>query len=318
MRQILLTFALAGLGWLGPAPMASAQSGARVLTPTPSPRWRDLKPLAPRHPTRVKQPPPDLLELPSWAPPVPVPADEDDELGPLPPSPSTTPVPPPPTYPDYPAFAEPAFSYPSPAPYPLGTRNQRPLEFLLLDDEGVEPETGDGIFLRLTAGPTLLHLGAHGAEGTTSSLSGWGLGLGVLVGGWIRPGLIVGGELSAASSMDPELEGDAIVAPLGPSTLTTISLGATGAYVLEQIATTVTASLLFSQVRYVDQMTNFVVSGTRPGPAIALGAAKEWQLSEGWALGTSFRASIAWPEDVVRMVSYTALGLWFGMSVSYD
>lgn len=194
-----------------------------------------------------------------------------------------------------------------------------PIERLTAGGEEAGSTAGEGLLLRLLVGPTLFDVDAASKDGTADSLiHGWGLGLGVLGGAWIAPGWVFAAELSASTSFNPQVDGGAIAPPQGQFTFSTLSIGANLIYLIEPLGISASAALLFSQVRLVDQATEYAHTGTRLGPALAAGLTKEWRVSPGWSLGATARASAAWPEDLRRSLNLTAIGGWFALSASYD
>lgn len=326
MRQAQLVPLLVALGITAPLDRGAAGAAPKLralptAVPTPSARWQGLRPLNPREsresnlrrtlpdpPRLVPEPPPPPGLAPALdPPPAPAPAD----AAPF----SSWPPGPPMTAPAYPALGFVATTprrLPFASPLPAATLDD------VIDQDAAPAAKGGGIFVRATAGPNLFRIGATANREASSSVHGWGFGLALLVGGWVAPAVVVGGGIALATALNPDITGDAIVPTIGPSTLSTFSAGANLTYVIEPLAASVSASLLLSQVRLVDQLTSYVHSGSRLGPALAVGASKEWAISEDWGLGASFRAQVAWPQDVRRSMNLTALAACFAVSASYD
>ncbi len=187
----------------------------------------------------------------------------------------------------------------------------------MIDSTTVAGGAGRGLFLRAVAGPLLSHASVVTKRGT-SSVSGWGLGLGLSAGLWVGPDIVFAGEVSGATVIAPSVDGDGIAHPAADTTFTTLSVGASAIYFVPTVGASLTGGLLLTKVRFVDRSTSRLVSGSNFGPALAFGVAKEWPMAETWGLGAAVRTSIAWPEDMRRSMSLTAFGVWAGLSASYD
>jgi hypothetical protein len=187
------------------------------------------------------------------------------------------------------------------------------------DEDSAGSTSGEGLFLRVLVGPTRQALTASSHEGGASSqVRGWGLGVGALAGAWVAPHLVLAGELSLASAYGPEVEGTAVVAPVGPATLSTFTIGGNAIYFIDALAATVSAGAVLSQVRLVDQSTSYVHAGTRLGPGVSFGLYKEWNVSRSFGIGAAARTSVAWPDDRRRGMSVRAVSAGLALSVSYD
>ena len=326
--RILVALAIVAITGSTSSPAAAAPKPH----PTPSSRWQGLSPLGvpgARRPATLPEPPrppfppPDQPAPPSSlapgaaSPPATTP-------WPLPTPPAPTP-PPPPGRPN-PARAFEAGLAPLDGPPPLSLESIGRMVGDL-DDEA-EPADGDGspiapgnhgLSLRLLAGPAHLSISTHSTDRVDSSrLAGWGLGIATTAGGWVAPGVALGATLAVTSVLDPTLTGTAIVQPVGPATLTTFALGLDLLYRIDPIATTVSLGALLEQIRLVDQSTSYVHSGTRLGPGLAAGLDKQWNLGGAWWIGAFARGSIAWPQDLRRSMSVTAVSVCFGLSLGYD
>jgi hypothetical protein len=207
--------------------------------------------------------------------------------------------------------------------YPSAPSAPSPLSLESIDDllAEEEPETtaGQGLFVRLLAGPTLFDVGVTSKDETAhSSIHGWGVGLGALVGSWVAENVVLAGELSASTARDPEIDGGAIAPAQGRFTFSTFSLGGDLIYLIQPLSISVSGGVLLSQMRLVDQATSYAHAGTRLGPALVTGMTKEWQVAPDWSVGATVRGSVAWPEDIRRSLDLTMIGVCFGLSVSYD
>lgn len=197
---------------------------------------------------------------------------------------------------------------------------------------GDAPGARDGLFMQTLVGPAVTHLSAVGRSGA-ASVRALGLGIGLRGGGWISHNVVLTAEAGASTALDPRLQGSALAQPTGAVTLTTISAGAGVTYVLDQGLGKLSAAFLCTQLRLVDRVTGFLISGTGFGPGLELGVSRDWWLlgeeargddganfdwSPGWRLGAALRTSVSRQSDMARALSYTTVAAVAAVSISYE
>jgi hypothetical protein len=185
-----------------------------------------------------------------------------------------------------------------------------------------QPTTGTGWFFRGHAGPSFAHLSLAAGDQRVSVVSGWGAGLGLSAGMWLRPGWVGALELATATHLGVRVVGDAITPPVDSASATSLAGGLSATYVMGEHAPgdgySFSAALLFTRTRIVEQPSAQLLSGSRLGPTLQLGLTREWAIVEGWGIGAALRVSVGSTEDRGRDIDYSTFGASLAFSASYD
>lgn len=269
--------------WLGAAAQVAAQTpaapggGAQPASPTPSASEPGTTPA-----------PPEVS--PEAAPPA-VPPPEAPALVPPPAVPPPPPPPPPP---------EPVPQYGQ-----LGGTPEQAIQ------EGEwnpwdHPETGSyahyGFFMRLSIGPGGREIWRDGAD-----WSGWGLGLGVAIGGAPIPNLALHVDFQGSWTFDPSYDIDSIAMRM-------LGLGATYYFPFD-LFVSVSAGIggLGFESSYSGQDKD-----TDPGFALDVMLGKEWWVGMDWGIGFAAQMLYIYADDYIDDKGINAFAFNFVFTATYN
>jgi hypothetical protein len=232
--------------------------------------------------------------------------------------------PPPAYYPPgyYPPPAAPAY-YPPPGYPPPGY----PAPGYYAAPAGPPPgyHEHDGFYMRLSMGPGYLHT-KMSAYGQDQTIKGSGLGMNVAFGGAVARNLVIFGELTAISALDPTVEYGGSSTTVNDASLDLMGIGPGVAYYLEPANLYLSGAISLSQVTANDNSNNSSSSNnstdlTDFGFGLSLTVGKEWWVSTNWGLGISgmFRyASMKLNNTYYSEGDMTAMGFALMFSATYN
>lgn len=143
----------------------------------------------------------------------------------------------------------------------------------------------DGFYLRMTMGVGYLHT-SYSVGTSDLTISGGGMALSIAVGGAIMPNLILYGEITGTSALNPTFS-TATGSATGNGTVSLVGLGPGAAYYIEPTNMYVSGTLAFSQVSASDSNSNNSTDLTNTGIGFALSVGKEWWASPNWGVGVA-------------------------------
>jgi hypothetical protein len=295
-RSSALVASLCSAGLLALAPAARAQPPAPTASPAPAaapataPAADAAAPATPPAPTApppgYAYPPPAYYPPAYYAPPPTAPAYY-----------------PPPAYPP-PGYPAPGY-YAAPAGPPPGYHEH------------------DGFYMRLSMGPGYLHT-KMSAYGQDQTIKGSGFGMNVAFGGAVARNLVIFGELTALSAMDPTVEAGSYSTTVNDASIDLMGIGPGVAYYLEPANVYLSGTISLSQVTANDNSNNSNNNSadlTDFGFGLSLTVGKEWWVSANWGLGISgmFRyASMKLKSDYYSEGDMTAMGFALMFSATYN
>jgi hypothetical protein len=165
----------------------------------------------------------------------------------------------------------------------------------------------DGFYMRFLLGPGYMHNSAS-YLGSSLSISGIGVSLGMAFGGVVSKNLVIYGELAGTSVSDPTYSDDTGSATESGLTVTVAGFGPGVAYYLDNNAY-ISGTFLFNRVSYSDSNSNNTLGESDIGFGAQFTFGKEWWVSTDWGLGVAgqFGISSIKEKDVdLRWTSITA------------
>ena len=121
-------------------------------------------------------------------------------------------------------------------------------------------------------------------DGSSAKYGGPGGLYAVGLGGAIAPDLIIGGQLWGSSVTDPELTVDGASGTLDGVTYQVYGFGPMVKYYFTPANIYVSATPSIAQLSLSDEVSS---DETKWGPALRLGAGKEWPVGPDWGMGVS-------------------------------
>jgi hypothetical protein len=197
-----------------------------------------------------------------------------------------------------------SFQGAAPDDLPLGP----PLEV----DQDIDPSGGHrrapGPHLRLLVGPNHTRFSRRAAGGS-DGISATGAWISAAAGTAVHQRLVIFGELSVGTALDPRTSGDVGDVAASARALTSIAAGAGLGTFLDFWDLELVASLLLSQARLVDRDSGFLLARTRFGPTVQLGVARTWAASDHLGVGFQLRGHGA------RLAATDGRGAWWGLGL---
>ena len=193
-----------------------------------------------------------------------------------------------------PGYAPPGYAAPPPAQYPPPPGYYAPQPYppqAYAPSQPIGFHEHDGFYMRFLLGPGYMHSSAS-YGGSTSTISGAGLSLGMAFGGIVAPNVAIYGELLATSLTDPTVDDGTSSGTANGLTVTVAGFGPGVTYYLDNNAY-LSGTLLFNRLSFSDTETNDNLGSTDLGVGAQFTFGKEWWVTWDWALGIAGQVSIS-------------------------